>query len=491
MFSNNCDIHQKPRIVVCLYNSCPKPFLCMSCLKEHDDTHNENLYDRLSFDKEKQEIIEKYESGSIFISENKEKAFSKNKILMEESLQAIEGAFKKIKTELKKKKNICMEDLGKIFELPPSFKVEDSILGEGELKEFKETCLTEEKMNFLTMKVLSLRNDLKEMENITSSEYFESRKINLEFVNKFQGNVLTSIDEISINGMFSKESPQKMIQNSEKDFRQELLIEENKAMKSEIKELLETIEKLQKKNSFSKFDAYKNKDSLNDALSLENKKLKEKIKDQEETITLLKARVDEATESKSKQGQFYENLQKNKLNSNKFLEDSILLSQDDIKWLSTTCFLNKKMKSKLIFRASRDGYEAENFHNYCNECSPTLVIAQTNFNKIIGGYTTEKWKGGSRILYSKDSLGKSFLFSVSLKEKYPIKNTDYAICNTDGSGPKFGGGYDLEIVDNCNTQYNTSTDIGHSYLTNRNKEEFYGGAKYLISDYEVYVILGD
>ena len=224
---------------------------------------------------------------------------------------------------------------------------------------------------------------------------------------------------------------------------------------------------------------------------IENKKLKEKIKDQEETISLLKAKLDESIESKSKQSQFYEILQKTKLKSDRFLEDSMLLCADDIKWLSTTCFQNKKMKSKLVFRASRDGYEAENFHNSCNECSPTLVIAQTNFNKIIGGYTTEKWKSGSRIMYSKDNFGKSFLISVSLKEKYPIKNPDYAICNTDGSGPKFGGGYDLEIVDNCNTQYNTSTDIGHSYLTNRTKEEFYGGGKYLISDYEVYVIIGD
>lgn len=49
-----------------------------------------------------------------------------------------------------------------------------------------------------------------------------------------------------------------------------------------------------------------------------------------------------------------------------------------------------------------------------------MIIVKTEFDKIIGGFVPVKW---SQNEYSQDSYGKSFLFSVTLKQKMmPIKS---------------------------------------------------------------------
>ncbi len=48
---------------------------------------------------------------------------------------------------------------------------------------------------------------------------------------------------------------------------------------------------------------------------------------------------------------------------------------------------------RLIYRASKYGYTAESFHEYCdNVKGPTLVIIKSSEGWIFGGYTTQSWK---------------------------------------------------------------------------------------------------
>ena len=48
-------------------------------------------------------------------------------------------------------------------------------------------------------------------------------------------------------------------------------------------------------------------------------------------------------------------------------------------------------KWTVLFRASRDGWEPEEFHARCDGMSPTLTVVRSRSNAIFGGYTEEEW----------------------------------------------------------------------------------------------------
>lgn len=59
----------------------------------------------------------------------------------------------------------------------------------------------------------------------------------------------------------------------------------------------------------------------------------------------------------------------------------------------------------------------------------------------MGGFTAKAWSGSG---YIKDDTGKSFMFSLSLKEKYNCIDPNNSIYVRSGKqGPDFGGGGDL------------------------------------------------
>ena len=141
-----------------------------------------------------------------------------------------------------------------------------------------------------------------------------------------------------------------------------------------------------------------------------------------------------------------------------------------------------------LYNAKIDGFAAKNFHSKCDGKKPTVVIAQTSFGKIIGGYSTLPWESSANeYTYGKDTSLKCFLFSITLNKMYKNTNSEYSICNSQNHGPKFGGGHDLEIVGDCNTKENQYSGIGHSY----DKEDitaYYGGTKFTIENYEVFEV---
>ena len=159
-------------------------------------------------------------------------------------------------------------------------------------------------------------------------------------------------------------------------------------------------------------------------------------------------------------------------------------------WLTNLNIFGMNFKPILIFKGTRDGFNSYNFQSKCLNIPNTLTIAKTSFDKVIGGFTIMPWKIPSDLYsYVCDYTKNTFLFSLSNGEKYNLRNLEYAICLSKGSGPIFGGGSDFELVSNCNVTYNESYKIGHSYEYSKTPEEFYGSKKYLITDYEVYQII--
>jgi hypothetical protein len=55
-------------------------------------------------------------------------------------------------------------------------------------------------------------------------------------------------------------------------------------------------------------------------------------------------------------------------------------------------WLGDKCKWNLCYRASRDGWGGQHFHQHCNNKGPTVVLIKVN-NYIFGGYTDQNWAG--------------------------------------------------------------------------------------------------
>jgi hypothetical protein len=75
---------------------------------------------------------------------------------------------------------------------------------------------------------------------------------------------------------------------------------------------------------------------------------------------------------------------------------------------SLNYFLSSKIKSyKLIFRASEQKFSIENFYQLCSNSSNTLILAKTEYNKIIGGFTKIPWRRQIQDIESDDECDKA------------------------------------------------------------------------------------
>ncbi len=165
----------------------------------------------------------------------------------------------------------------------------------------------------------------------------------------------------------------------------------------------------------------------------------------------------------------------------------------------------KNLQVELIFKASRDGFKAMDFHSKCEGLTPTIVIAQTQHGKLFGGFTEVPWKVASKdYVEMSDPKETTFIFSLDLKEKYLPKDSKYSVSNSTHSGPIFGCKFtkefgpllissyspDFEIVNDCNENRCKYFDVGKCYNYQGTKEEFFGGeGAFTINDYELYKAL--
>ena len=77
-----------------------------------------------------------------------------------------------------------------------------------------------------------------------------------------------------------------------------------------------------------------------------------------------------------------------------FEESEILLKDQSkilVKWLKNTPGVDS-VSVELLYRASRDGWAASNFHSCCDNKGPTVTVIKSE-NYIFGGYSEAQWDG--------------------------------------------------------------------------------------------------
>ena len=129
------------------------------------------------------------------------------------------------------------------------------------------------------------------------------------------------------------------------------------------------------------------------------------------------------------------------------------------------CEFSLNQKWTLLYRGSEDGFGSFDFHSECDGQSKTLKIIRaegTSYN--FGGFTNAAWDSSGQ--WRQDA--NAFIFSLVNQESKPIKmktiRPQYAIACVQSDGPRFGGGIDLYIANNANSNTSSYVDLGHSYI---------------------------
>lgn len=92
-------------------------------------------------------------------------------------------------------------------------------------------------------------------------------------------------------------------------------------------------------------------------------------------------------------------------------ESRVTNEQDYIRSL----FPKQNLKSfNLLYRASENAYSVAEFHKKCDNISDTITILETEYGKVIGGYTPLAWNS-SKKHWAADKSMTSFIFSIDLR----------------------------------------------------------------------------
>jgi hypothetical protein len=124
----------------------------------------------------------------------------------------------------------------------------------------------------------------------------------------------------------------------------------------------------------------------------------------------------------------------------------------------------------LLWRGSRDGFTARQFHRRCDGRANTLTLISDTKGNIFGGFTPVKWESASWTHKDDDSL-RSFLFTLRNPygvppRKFALKEEtkDYAIYCHSAWCAAFGSC--IGVSDNCNAHRDSWTHIGTHWESN-------------------------
>jgi hypothetical protein len=120
----------------------------------------------------------------------------------------------------------------------------------------------------------------------------------------------------------------------------------------------------------------------------------------------------------------------------------------------------------LLWRGSRDGFSARDFHGRCAGHAPTLTLIQDTDGNIFGGFTPVEWESRQWSPKADPSL-KSFLFTLKNPHNFPARKFELKDEEKDGAivcdsltGPYF---CDIGVSHNCNANTHSFSELGYSY----------------------------
>jgi hypothetical protein len=137
---------------------------------------------------------------------------------------------------------------------------------------------------------------------------------------------------------------------------------------------------------------------------------------------------------------------------------------------------------EILWRGSRDGFKAQEFHLRCDGHANTLIVILDTNGNIFGGFTpvereSRVWNGMDDLwnnCFKADDSQKSFLFTLKNPHNIPARRfalkteeKQQAIYCDSIWSPCFGSfPSDIYVCDGCNTSTGSATSLGLTYTNN-------------------------
>ena len=173
-------------------------------------------------------------------------------------------------------------------------------------------------------------------------------------------------------------------------------------------------------------------------LKEENKNMKNEINELKEENKKLNDKLDSVINKLQLTKENNNNVNENDI----FMKSSIL--KDNINEINKIIYWIKRKINKniigfnLIFNLNKNGEKGTDFHKYCDNKGPTLILIKTKTNNIFGGFTPLNWKGDNDIR-PKDNSNQTFIFSLDRNKIFDIIDINLrAIRCRENEGPVFG-----------------------------------------------------
>jgi hypothetical protein len=138
----------------------------------------------------------------------------------------------------------------------------------------------------------------------------------------------------------------------------------------------------------------------------------------------------------------------------------------------------------LLWRGSRDGFEAFKFHELCNGKPDTLTLTLTLIKSttgyIFGGYTSVPWS--NQTCFKADIT--AFLFTLTNPNYIPLKlkvTAQNAVYHCVSYGPCFGSS-SKDLFINCSSNNDTSNSIRFNAYQFPNGKSGDEGGKFFLGD---------
>ena len=170
--------------------------------------------------------------------------------------------------------------------------------------------------------------------------------------------------------------------------------------------------------------------------------------------------------------------------------------------------MNHYPKWELLYRATRDGFGAKDFHQKCDNFKNTLVVIKSTSGNIFGGFTSKPWNSISTVDSQNNHVSdpSSYIFSLVNQNEKPFKALAQSFysgifCDT-SKGPEFGEmtsngiqQFDLSILSDSNIRGKTNSfsSFGNGYTfsdhfagTYKAKTILAGTHKFVNVEIEVY-----
>ena len=177
--------------------------------------------------------------------------------------------------------------------------------------------------------------------------------------------------------------------------------------------------------------------------------------------------------------------------------DSVILNECERKYeflkkLNEWC---KYKEIELIYRGSRDGMTANDFHKKCDNKGETIALIKNEKGNIFGGYASIPWISEGKF----HSAPESFLFTLTNihgtePTKFPSKNDQQEFYHDFSLGPAFGSG-DLGFLSDF-IKDGVLSDFPYTYQDNigKGKSIFTGdlnnnNSKFKIKEIEIFKII--